>query len=375
MPLQKNAGAVKRFAWAMKLSNWLQSLPNWLTPPPFRLMQIGALFWQSRALDVAARLDIATVLGDTALDTKEIASHVGSNADATARLLRMLAAMGVFEETAAQVYRNNKLSNFLRTDQPNNVRAMILMHNSEAMSRPWFEQLERGVREGIPPFHLAHGEDLFDFSDHHADFDKLFSAAMDSVEVLTGDSFATDFDWGRFERIIDIGGSRGTKSLAILRRHAHLAALVVDRAQVIAEAQAYWRARPATGTERLHFQAGDLLATIPPAQNDKDIYLLSGVLHGFDDETCIQALANLARASGSSGAPVAVMEMVLPERKADLASASFDMQMFMGTRGRERTLAQWQSLLTRSGMALEEVVGLRSFVHILVLRPAARAGR
>lgn len=373
MPLQKNAGAVKRFACAMKFSGWLQSLTDKLTPPPFRLMQIGSAFWQSRALDVAARLDIATVLGDAALDAPEIASRAGSNADATARLLRLLAAMGVFEETAAQVYRNNRLSNFLRTDKPDNVRAMILMHNSETMSRPWFEQLERGVRQGIPPFRLAHGEDLYEFSDHHADFDKLFSEAMDSVETLTGDSFATDFDWGRFARIIDIGGSRGTKSLAMLRRHAHLTALVVDRAQVVAQAQAYWAEHPDTGTERLHFQTGDMLATIPPARNDKDIYLLSGVLHGFDDETCIQALANLARASGSSGAPIAVMEMVLPERKADLASASFDMQMFMGTRGRERTLAQWQALLARSGMALEEVVGLQSFVSILVLRPAARA--
>lgn len=373
MPLQKNAGAVKRFAWAMKLSGWLQGLPNKLTPPPFRLMQIGSLFWQSRALDVAARLDIATMLGDAALDAKEIASRVGSNADATARLLRLLAAMGVFEETAAQVYRNNKLSHCLRTDKPDNVRAMILMHNSETMSRPWFEQLERGVRQGIPPFRLAHGEDLYEFSDHHADFDKLFSEAMESVEALTGDSFATDLDWGRFDRIIDIGGSRGTKSLAILRRHTHLTALVVDRAQVVTEAQAHWRANPARGTERLRFLAGDLLASIPPAQNDKDVYLLSGVLHGFDDEACIRALTHLARASGGSGAPVAVMEMVLPERKADLASASFDMQMFMGTRGRERTLAQWQSLLGRSGMVLEEVVALQSFVSILVLRPAARA--
>ena len=48
---------------------------------------------------------------------------------------------------------------------------------------------------------------------------------MDSVEALTGDSFATDFDWARFDRIIDIGGSKGSKSVAILKRHPHLKAL------------------------------------------------------------------------------------------------------------------------------------------------------
>ncbi|NTV09231.1 MAG: methyltransferase [Zoogloea sp.] len=376
MSYQKNAGAVRRFGKAMKVAAWLMALPDKLTPPPIRLVQIGSAFWQSRALYVAARLDVATVLADGELDAPAIAARVGARPDALWRLMRMLAAMGVFEETAPRTFRNNRLSAFLRADRPKNVRAMILMHNSEEMSRPWFEQLEQGVREGVPPFRLAHGEELFAYMDRHADFDALFSAAMDSIEALAGDSYATDFDWGRFGRIIDVGGSRGTKSLAILRRHAHLTALVVDRAQVIAEARRYWAAHPASGVERLNFEAGDLLESVPPAQDEKDIYLLSAVLHCFDDDTCAAALRNLANAVGDSGARIAVLEMVLPELRADLAGASFDMQMFMGTQGRERSLAEWKALSGRSGLALEEVVGLQSFGNILVLRPASTgAGR
>lgn len=369
MPYQKNAGPVRRFAAAMKFAAWLQALPGKLTPPPFRLMQIGSAFWQSRALYVATRLDIASMLGDEELAADAIATRVAADADATRRLLRLLAAMGIFAETAPHTYRNNRLSGFLRADNPRNVRAMILMHNSEAMSRPWYEQLERGVREGMPPFRLAHGEELFGYLDRHADLDALFSEAMDCVEALTGDSFATDFDWGWFERIIDVGGSRGAKSLAILKRHAHLTALVVDRAQVIAEAERYWAIHDGNGVERLRFEAGDLLESIPPAQGGTDIYLLSAVLHGFDDDACLAVLCNLAKASGRSGARIALLEMVLPETRADLAGASFDMQMFMGSRGRERTLTEWKALFARSGLTLEEVVGLQSFGNILVLVP------
>jgi SAM-dependent methyltransferase len=332
-------------------------------------MQIGSAFWQSRALYVAAQLDIATVLGDGELTQEAIATRVAAKADATGRLLRLLAAIGVFEEKAPHVFRNNKVSTFLRTDNPRNVRAMILIHNSDAMSRPWCEHLEQGIREGMPPFCLTHGEELFDYLDHHADFDALFSEAMDSVEALTGDSFATDFDWGRYERIIDVGGSRGTKSLAILKRHPRLTALVVDRSQVIAEAEQYWAARDASGIERLRFQAGNALTSIPPAQSKKDIYLLSTLLHGFDDETGITVLRNVAKASGRTGAPIALLEMVLPELGADVAGASFDMQMFMASRGRERTLREWTALVDDAGIALEEVVGLQSFGNILVLRP------
>lgn len=72
--------------------------------------------------------------------------------------------------------------------------------------------------------------------------------------------------------MIDIGGSRGSKSLAILKRHPRLKAPVVDR-ELLA---------------RLEFQPGDIPQSAPPARSDKDIYFLSAVLHGFDNDTCAE---------------------------------------------------------------------------------------
>lgn len=372
MSLQKNSGAVHRFAKLMKFASWLQNIPNKVTPPPFRLMQIGSAFWQSRVLHVAARLDIASVLGDGHFAAEAIAARVSAQPDAVYRLLRMLAAMGVFEEVSPRVFRNNALSAHLREDNPKNVRAMILMHNSVEMSQPWYEQLEQGVRSGGVPFQISYGCDLYAYMNDHAEFDSLFARAMDSVEALTGDSFATDFDWERFDRIIDVGGSKGSKSLAILKRYSHLTALVFDRNQVIQTAATYWTGKESPALlSRLSYQAGDMLESLPAAKDDKDIYLLSAVLHGMDDENCIKVLRNLAAASAGTGASIALMELVVPELKADFSSAAFDMQMFMGTRGRERTLPEWQSLFDQSGLALEEQVGLQSIGKILVLRPKA----
>ncbi|MDD5411650.1 MAG: methyltransferase [Methylobacter sp.] len=370
MSLQKNSGAVRRFAMLMKFAAWLQNIPNKVTPPPFRLIQIGSAFWQSRVLYVAARLNIASVLGDESLAVEVIANRVLAQLDAVNRLLRMLAAMGVFEEVSPRVFKNNGLSDYMREDNPNNVRAMILMHNSIEMSQPWYEQLEQGVRSGEVPFQLSHGRELYSYMDDHAEFDSLFARAMDSVGALTGDSFATDFDWGRFDRIIDVGGSKGSKSLAILKRYSHLTALVFDRNQVIQTAATYWTGKESPALlSRLTYQGGDLLESVPAAKDDKDIYLLSAVLHGMDDENCVKVLRNLATASTGTGARIALMELVVSELNADFSSAAFDMQMFLGTRGRERTLPEWQNLFDQSGLALEEEVGLQSIGKILVLRP------
>jgi hypothetical protein len=372
MSFQKNAGAVRLFAKLMTFAAWLQKLPNKLVPPPFRLIQIGSAFWQSRALHAGVGLDIATVLGNQQLAVDVIAERVSAQPDAVYRLLRMLAAMNVFEEVSPRVFRNNALSTYLREDNPKNVRAMILMHNSAEMSRPWFEQLEQGIRSGEVPFQLSHGRELYDYMDGHAEFDALFARAMDSVEALTGDCFASDFDWGRFERIIDVGGSKGSKSLAILRRHPHLTALVFDREQVIRTAANYWIGKESPSLlSRLSFQAGNLFESVPPAKSDKHIYWLSAVLHGMDDQACLKVLRNLAIASAGSGARIALMELVVAQAKADFASAAFDMQMFMATRGRERTLSEWRMLFEQSGWTIEETVGLQSIGKILVLRAKA----
>ena len=369
MSYQKNAGAVRRFGKVMKFAAWLQNLPNKLTPPPFRLMQIGSAFWQSRVLYVAARLDVATILGDDALPVELMAQRVSAQADALHRLLRMLSAIGVFAETSPGVYKNNRLSAYLRLDHPQSVRAMILLHNSDEMSLPWFEHLEHALRTGEVAFEKTHGQPLYAHMNGHAEFDALFARAMDSVEALGGDHFATDFAWERFERVIDVGGSKGSKAIAILKRHQQLTALVFDREAVIRNAAGYWndKATPQL-LNRLSFQAGDLLESVPAAQSEKDIYLLSAVFHGMDDATCLQILSNLAAVCADTGARVAVLEMIVAESNADFVSAAFDMQMLVNTRGRERTVAQWKNLFDKVGMVLEEVVELQSFGSLLVLR-------
>lgn len=375
MSMQKNPIKVWLFTKLFRFSSWLQSIPNKIIPPPFRLIQMGSAFWQSRALYAAASLDIASMLGDDSLSAEAISAKIGTEPDATYRLLRMLAAMGIFQELSPQVFRNNALSSYLRQDNPQNVRAMVLMHNSDEMAQPWYGQLERGLKTGQVPFQLVHGRELYAYMDSHAEFDALFSQAMDSVQALTGDSFATDFDWSRFGRVIDVGGSKGSKSVALLKRHSQLSALVFDRAQVIQVAENYWLGNaPASLLARLSFQAGDMLQAVPAARDAKDVYLLTAVLHGMADGDCVKVLGNLKSASAGIDARVVLMELVMPDCHADFSSAAFDMQMFVGTKGRERTLAEWRALFGASGWRLEQVVGLQSMGNMLVLRQTSLDG-
>ena len=136
--------------------------------------------------------------------------------------MRMLASIGVFTETSHRTFKNSKLSEYLRKDNSKNVRSMILMHNSPEMVKPWIGTLETSIRDGGIPFEKANGVDLFEYMNQNKEFDALFSQAMDSVEHVAGVQFLEDFNWSQFQRIIDVGGSTGSKSLAILKANPEL---------------------------------------------------------------------------------------------------------------------------------------------------------
>ena len=367
--LARNKFRVKLFEKVMSFVSLLQNIPAKTTPPPFRLMQIGSLFWQSRALYVATRLGVADVIGDTEKNTKKIAAELNLYEDHLYRLLRMLGSMGVFEESSPRSFRNNKTSSYLRADNPQNVRAIILMHNSSDMTQPWMESLEESIRDGGVPFEKVHGVDLFTYMDQHKNFDLLFSRAMDAVENLTGSTFLEDYNWGAFERIIDVGGSKGSKSIAVLESFPNLTSVVFDRAQVIVDASTYWKGKVSDAVlARIEFQSGNMLDNLPPAVSEKDLYLFFAIFHGMSDEESQQVLTNLKVAMGTKKAGVLIVDTVAEEMQVNQTVAAFDMQMLIGTRGRERTLSEWKELLESSEFEIVEVIDVRTFAKFIFAR-------
>jgi hypothetical protein len=283
--------------------------------------------------------------------------------------MRMLAAMGVFFETSARTFKNSKLSNYLRRDNPKNVSAMILMHNSTEMVIPWLDALETSIRDGGVPFEKVNGVDLFQYMNQNRNFDRLFSQAMDSVENITGSQFLADFNWGNFKRIIDVGGSKGSKALAILKANPDLHATIFDRSQVTNNAKELWRNfYEESVLNRAEFIGGDIFESIPQAESNDDIYLFIGVFHSFDDNGCKHILENLKIAMGDKSPFAVIADAVANEVNIEAMTASMDMQMLMGTKGRERTGSEWASLINSCGFQIQDILDTRSLAKYIVIR-------
>ncbi len=118
---------------------------------------------------------------------------------------------------------------------------------------------------------------------------------------------------------------------------------------------------------RVTFSSGNMLKALPAAQSSRDIYLFIAIFHCMSDAQADHILINLRSAFWTHRPTIAIIETIAEAQHVDLTVASFDMQMLIGTRGRERTETEWGALLKRNGYEIREIVLLRTFARLLVV--------
>ena len=105
----------------------------------------------------------------------------------------------------------------------------------------------------------------------------------------------------------------------------------------------------------LEVREGDFFAAVPAGA---DVYLLSSIVHNWDEADARAILARIGEAMGAAGR-VIVLEMVLPDDDSPHTGKELDMGiMGLFKAGRERTLAEYTALLASAGLRITEVVEL-----------------
>ncbi len=94
-------------------------------PPGLALYQISVGHYVSRALNVAAELEVAEQLEAGPRDCREIARAVEAHAPSLRRVLRLLASVGVFEELEDGRFGLTPMADLLRTDAEGSMQSMV----------------------------------------------------------------------------------------------------------------------------------------------------------------------------------------------------------------------------------------------------------
>jgi SAM-dependent methyltransferase len=320
-----------------------------------RLAVLLGGFATSQMLYVAARLRLADHLARGPLTLGQVASESGSREEPLGRVVRALAAFGIFQVVDG-IVSNTPLSECLRSGAESSLRDVALMYGEEhyhAMS-----ELLRAVKSGGSAFEHAYRKPHFSYLASNPDAARAYYEIAAAGSERTARSLADGYDFSRATRVVDVGGGSGALIRAVLNSNPHLSGVLVETAGMAAKARSRIHAEGLDG--RCEVETGDILSAVP---HGGDLYLLGHVLHALDDDHAMCVLRACERAA-ATGARVLVIEWLIPAGGAPPGDAQFaaidDIVALAVSGGRDRTLEEVEELLEECGLVSGRVLGLAS---------------
>jgi len=135
------------------------------------------------------------------------------------------------------------------------------------------------------------------------------------------------YDFAGLSFIVDIGGGRGTLLEKILQFNPDMRGTVFDTAATI-EGATQQLGNDAWGS-RCSYVSGDFFTSVPQGAA---AYLLSGVIHDWDDDRAIRILGNCRRAM-TRNSRLLLVDMVVPDNGVNCFSKLLDLNMLVMTGG------------------------------------------
>lgn len=154
------------------------------------------------------------------------------------------------------------------------------------------------------------------------------------------------YDFSRVKRLVDVGGGHGLFLSQILAASPKLEGVLFDQPQVVAVAEKHLKGEVAA---RIKIVKGSFFNSVPEGA---DAYLLKRILHDWNDQDAARILGNVRRAIPANGKLLLLESLVdSPVNPAGLTDL---VMLVIG--GRERTEADFRSLLESSGFSLRRIV-------------------
>ena len=282
----------------------------------------------TRALAIVSELGVADALAHGPRPVGEVAREVGADADTLHRLLRALASDGLFAEDDPGVFANTEASELL-------LRGAAWDDFAHLFGGVWFRSIGELGPTGEASFPQAFGTDFWAWLGARPDERAAFDRAMEQGKELRIERLAA-LAWNGDESVVDVGGGNGSLLVELVRLHPGLRGIVFDLPETDRDEEALG--------DRIEFVTGDFFERVP----EGDVYILSTILHDWNDERAAAILRSIHAASPPD-ARLLILDSVVPEGNEPSGSKWLDLLMLALFAGRERSEEQWRELLATAG--------------------------
>jgi hypothetical protein len=324
-------------------------------PPQVQMMQFILGKWISKPIHVVAKLGIADMVADGPKSIDELAYMSKTHAPSLYRVMRALASVGIFSERGERCFELTPMAECLKRGA---MRSIALMFNSDWHDRAWGHLLY-SVRTGRVGFDKAYGMPIFDWLEEHPHAAELYHEA-NAVKAVTAHRAIIDaYDLSGITTLTDVGGGHGALMAEILEAYPVMKGVIAEVPVVVKGAEGFIRTRGLDA--RCQVVACDFFEGIPPGS---DAYLMSHILHDWNDSKCQRILKNCHTAM-KPGTTLLVVESLIPPGNEFSIAKLLDLEVFVMGGGRERTEGEFRYLFDSSGFTLSRVIPTQESVSVI----------
>ncbi len=341
------------------------SQPSGGSPSEVMLRLTSGLLVAS-AIYAVVKLGVPDLIGDEAKTALELAEATGTHEPSLYRFLSTLVSIDLLTRDANDQFALTPVGATLRKDVPGSLRAWALSQLDKEHFRAWGDLLHT-LKTGETAFKHQYGMDVWQYRAQHLEQSQLFDESMANLIGVFNQALLESYDFSSVQTLVDIGGGNGSLLINILKHHPQVKGILFDSPHVAEGAVAH--ITEAELSDRCTSIGGDFFVSVP---SGGDMYLLSRVVHDWDDEQSVAILKNCRRVM-SPDHKLLLVERVIPAQ-IDSAPKSqsilkSDLNMMVMVGGQERSEAQFAKLLDASGFHLTRVIATRSVMSVIEAVP------
>ena len=315
--------------------------------------------WISQALGTVVALGVPDRLAKGARRCSDMAREADVSEDGLYRLLRALASVGLFMESADRRFKLSGMGQLLRSDHPESLAGFARFVAHDSTWQPW-GQLGYSVKTGMPAFDHVFNAPIFEHFSRNPEAAAVFDGAMTSISAREARATSDAYDFKGVVTLMDVAGGHGRLLATVLLRHKRMRGVLFDLPHVASGAAATFARAGITG--RVRIESGDFFRELP---SGADAIIMKHILHDWDDDSAKRILQACHRALGPRG-KVLIVDPVVPPGNIPHYGKLLDLEMLVLTpRGRERTKAEFARLLHGAGFRLSRVIATESPLSIV----------
>ncbi len=273
--------------------------------------------------------------------------------------MRALASAGVFADDGTGAYVNTALSSTLRQDAAVSVWGMAELAGLPACLRAWdaFTGAVRG--DGArTAWELAHGMSFIEYFAANPADAAVFQQGMTAFSAIEAQAVVDAYDFSGIGTLVDVGGGHGLLLATILAASPRLSGVLFELPSVLDGARELLAEHGVA--DRCTTIGGDFFESVPAA----DAHILKNIVHDWDDERTLVILRNCRAAATHDRARLLIVQEALPPGNTPSFGKLLDLQMLV-LGGRERTEAEYRSLLHGAGYELTQIVPTSASLHVI----------